>query len=363
MKIFLERYSFLILLIFVMVGGFGFAYYAFGYEVGTDFTLCTSSVSQPACYPGAYPTPTVDWTVSGSSSQTDYQVQIDNNSNFNNPEIDTGTVTSGSTIYTVNESGLSYNTTYYWQVRIRDNFGSWSNWVAADSSFVTNDTCAAPPTIEDMSVSSVDSATYCGTAAHYFSWTYSDPNDDDQSRFQFQVDNNSNFSSPEVDRDYTGLSNPSPTVNNQTVIVAESPAADQIGYNTTYYWQVKVYDDTGRDSGWVSGSSFTTGVHRYPSISFVWAPLSPSEDEDVLFTDGSSVYGGATKSSWSWTFEDGNPAVSSDQNPIVQFTSDGSKNVVLEVTDSDGFVCDNASDPGVVNVLFELPEWEEVSPH
>jgi len=203
------------------------------------------------------------------------------------------------------------------------------------------------------------SSSYCGSAAQYFSWNYSDPESDNEERFQFRVDNNSDFSSPEVNRDYTGLSNPSPTTNNQTVTIAETPAADQLGYNTTYYWQAKVYDINGSDSGWISGPSFTTESHRYPSINFNWSPTEPSAEEDVLFSDQSTVYGGASKSSWSWTFENGNPGSSSQQNPTIQFTTTGDKDVVLGVTDSDGYTCSQTKTVGVQEVL---PDWKEILP-
>lgn len=370
MKKFLERHSFLILLIFIVVGGFGFAYYALGYAVGTNFTLCTASATQPACYGTPYPTPTVNWTVVGTSNQSSYQAQFDQNALFNNVLIDSGEVNSTNKFYQVSQDDqvgvveMRFNQTYYWRVRIRDNFGSLSNWVEADSSFKANLSCASDPTINPatMSVSVGSPATYCGGAAHYFAWTYSDTDSSTESRFEFQVDNNSDFNSPEVDRDYTGLSNPSPTVNNQVVTVSESPGSDQIGYNTTYYWRAKVYDDTGRDSGWVNGSAFTTETHRYPLIGLSWSPQSPSQDEDVLFVDQSTVYGGTTKSNWAWTFEDGAPAVSSSQNPTVQFASNGAKEVVLGMTDSDGFTCDNSANPGTVNVQFTLPDWREIIP-
>jgi len=90
-----------------------------------------------------------------------------------------------------------------------------------------------------------------------------------QTNYQVQIDNNSNFSSPEVNRDYSGLSNSSPTTNNQTVSVAIAAASNRIIYNTTYYWRVKVYDSNGADSGWVSGSSFITETHQYPLIIFM----------------------------------------------------------------------------------------------
>jgi len=351
-----KRLFFIISLLLIL----GFFTFVWAYNVGTNFTLCTSTVSQPACYPGAYPTPTLNWTVVGSSSQTRYQVQIDNNKNFNNPEIDSGVVSSANKFYQVSSSGLSFNQNYYWRVRIRDNFNSWISWVnGLDTLFTTVSLCNQSPTATNLNIVKGD---YCTSPSHFFSWIYSDGDGDTESQFQFQMDNNSDFSSAEINRTYSGLPNPSPTTNNQTVIVAVSPGADQIGYNTTYYWQVRVWDSIGADSGWVSGSSFTTELHQYPTIDFDWAPENPSENEDVSFTDQSTVYGGASKSAWSWTFEDGNPASSSEQNPpIIQFTDNGSKQVTLKVTDSDGFFCTGAG-PGSVNVQFTLPNWKEILP-
>ncbi len=256
--------------------------------------------------------------------------------------------------------------------------GDWHGWAWTDTvggwlSFNSSDSGAGgsaykvtmagginrPPSASGLEVVKGD---YCATPAHYFSWTYSDPDGDTESQFQFQVDNNSDFSSPEIDRNYSGLSNPNPTTNNQTVVVAVSPTSDQIGYNTTYYWRVKVWDSLGADSGWVEGSSLTTEEHRYPSIDFNWSPTGPSQDEDVVFSDQSTVYGGATKSTWSWTFEDGNPAVSGEQNPTIQFTAvkpAPGNQVTLEITDSDGFYCEN---PKYIGVQTGLPGWQEILP-
>lgn len=224
----------------------------------------------------------------------------------------------------------------------------------------SSDVVNQSPIASDLDVSVGNTATYCGaTAAHYFSWAYSDADGHNESRFQFQIDNDSDFSSLTIDRDYSGLSNPSPTTNNQTVAVVSSPNSDQLTYDTTYYWRVMVFDEKGANSGWVEGLSFTTEEHQYPSIDFNWSPQEPSEEEDALFTDQSTVYGGAGKSSWSWSFEDGNPNSSAEQSPTIQFVSSGGKEVVLEVTDSDDFTC---SESRVVDVQWTLPDWKEVAP-
>ena len=228
-----------------------------------------------------------------------------------------------------------------------------------------------PPSASGLGVVKGD---YSSSPAHYFSWTYSDPDSDTEGQFQFQVDNNSDFSSPKIDRTVTGTWS-SGASNNQIVVVAVSPGSDQIGYNTPYYWRVTVWDAQGASSNWVQYSdpadadgdgnplTFTTELHRYPSVDFTWAPQQPSQEENVLFTDQSTCYDISNNPTacvgWSWTFEDGNPASSNTQNSTIQFTSDGSKQVSLEVADVDGYTCQISKSVGV---QAKLPGWEEILP-
>jgi len=252
-----------------------------------------------------------------------------------------------------------YNTTI-------DNNGDWHGWAWSDIvvgwvSFNGAD----PSTSGNYKVSSIGvvnqspiasnlsiiKGNYCTNPSHFFSWTYSDFDGDSESKYEFQVDNNSDFSSLVVNRTINN-----PTTNNQIVLVSVSPAADKIVYNTTYYWRVNVYDSNGAESGWVTGSSFTTEKHQYPLVNFDWLPSNPSQGEDVLFTDQSTVYGGSSKSAWSWIFTDGNPASSSQQNPTTQFNFTEDKQVTLQVTDSDNYSCSISK---TVNVQSELPGWQE----
>lgn len=360
-KYFLKKNLFWVLFLSISAS-FLCVYFVVAFEAGTNITVCTTGVSQPVCYSGAYPTPTLYWNNSGSSSQQRYQVQIDNNSNYASPEVNSGEVISATQNYTVNVSGLSFDSLYYWRVMVLDNFGSWTNYAqGADTLFMTAGPCNNSPIAGSLSVVT---GNYCSNPSYAFSWIYSDSDGDTQSRFILQIDNNSDFSSPSVDRDVSGLSNPSPTTNNQTILVSASPdtpSSDQLAYNnTTYYWRVSVWDSQGASSGWVNGSSFTTSQHRWPAIDFNWSPTGPSTDENVQFNDQSVVYGGSSKSSWSWVFQDGSPLSSSLQNPAnIQFTSSGSKAVTLQVTDSSGYTC-----PGTENVSINinLPDWEEILP-
>ena len=201
------------------------------------------------------------------------------------------------------------------------------------------------PSLTNLNVSQPD---YCvsGPAA-VFSWTFSDPVGT-QSAYQVQVDNDSNFSSPEDD--------------SGKVFSDSNSYATPLGklqYNKTYYWRAKVWDSVNIESDWENGPSFTTPKHTYPFIDFSWAPLNPDINENTLFTDQSTVYGGAAKASWLWTFQNASPDSSSQQNPTVKFSSVGLKPVTLTVTDSDGLSCLGSK---TADVKFPLPEWREIAP-
>ena len=203
------------------------------------------------------------------------------------------------------------------------------------------------PSATNLKVAQPD---YCISGpAGIFSWTFTDPDPgDSQSAYQVQVDKNSNFNSPEDDSGkVTSSSNSYATI------------LGKLKYKTTYYWRVKVWDNHDAGSVWADGPSFTTPEHAYPSIDFSWAPQIPGVNEDVLFTDKSTVFGGASKTSWSWTFQNGSPATSNEQDPTVNFFSIGEKLITLRVTDSDGFSCSRSK---TLNAEFPLPKWKEIAP-
>lgn len=189
---------------------------------------------------------------------------------------------------------------------------------------------------------------YCVTASHFFSWIYSDSDGDSESKYQIQIDNDIGFNSSEVDKTFD-ISLPSSSNNTYIAILGS-----EIDYNTTYYWRIKVWDDQDEDSGWINGSSFVTR-QQYPSADFSWSPQNPSQGEDIAFTSATTNEFG----SYSWNFENGLPSISSEQTQIVQFDSDGSKQIKLQVTNLSGNSCEKSQ---LIDVGWSLPGWQEVLP-
>jgi PKD repeat protein len=241
-------------------------------------------------------------------------------------------------------NNLSCGTTYSERVRVWDSAGLASNW----SSYVSYTTppLNRPPTAYNLQVS--QPGNYCSMGPHAsFSWYYADLDGDSENSWQIQVDNNSDFSSPAAD-------------SGRVYSTSNAYSTTNLSYNTTYYWRVQVWDSRGMVSSWASGPSFAPPRHSYPTVNFNWSPTAPSANENVLFSDQSIVYGGTSKSAWSWTFQSGSPGTSSQQNPTVKFTSEGNKQISLTVTDSDGYACTGYKQ---VYVNLPLPKWKEITPH
>jgi len=96
-----------------------------------------------------------------------------------------------------------------------------------------------------------------------------------------------------------------------------------------YNWTIHASDMLGNIN--VYGGNFT--VTFFPEANFSYLPVSPTDLEEVYFTDLSGDSNGMVVN-WTWDFGDGN--VSYIQNPSHTYENDGQYNVTLTVTDNDG---------------------------
>ena len=249
--------------------------------------------------------------------------------------------------------------TYTARVRVQADVANWAYDTVTIS--VTNNAPSAvltnPPTQPD----------YCtNPPMATFNWAFSDPDGGDtQSAYQVQVDNNNTFASPEADSGkVTSTSN------------SYSTGSGKLTYNNTYYWRVMVWDNYGLASAWISGASFTTPQHKYPTPGFT-VPSEPSAEEEVQFiAAGKSICYNISNSpvgckSWLWNIVPSptyNPS-RNVENPKVTFSTSGGYQAQITVTDLQNYACTGNAigEVGInkwtlVDVKLPLPGWQEKPP-
>ncbi len=217
-----------------------------------------------------------------------------------------------------------------------------------------------PPSVNDL----------CnGGAAYEFRWTYFDPEGGAQSGYRLQVDNDSDFSSPTVDRTVSNPPlNPIPNPNIQPVFminVADSPDLDKIAYGVTaYYWQVQVWDNLGKPSGWKYPpnpiDSFVPPDHLYPDAGFSFSPPNPTVIDNVSFAPNPNAGYGPYTHDWDFDFNTGIDAPN-DPNPFYNYGAIGVYNAYHKVTDIGGEACEMTA-PVNVGAGSGGLKWEEVIP-
>ena len=152
-----------------------------------------------------------------------YEVQVDNNSNFSSPEYSATPTASTATVNNLVDG------TYYWEVRTQDNAGNYSAW-SSGSSFTMDTSAPSAPATLTRTVTGNNVA---------LDWIDATDNLSGVKQYEVQVDNNSNFSSPEYSA--------TPTASTATV----NSLVDG-----TYYWRIRTQDNSGNYSDWTTGNSF-----------------------------------------------------------------------------------------------------------
>ncbi|HOX29695.1 MAG TPA: hypothetical protein P5080_00330 [Candidatus Paceibacterota bacterium] len=213
---------------------------------------------------------------------------------------------------------------------------------ASESATVTVSVSNDPPAADTL----VFQNDFCASGlATIFSWNYSDPENNPQAHCQVQVDDDPDFSSPADD-------------SGKIISSSNSYAtlASKLQYDTAYYWRLKVWDSQGQESGWITGTGFTTPLHGYPSVDFSLSPADPKVDDIVTYTDDTQVFGGATFASRSWVIQGAVPNTSVAETFTVVYPVKGNYTTKLTVTDSSGYTCSLEKN---IMVKKSIPDWEE----
>lgn len=232
-------------------------------------------------------TPEISWPDAKDDDPGDlpsvlqYRVQIDDNSDFNAPEYDSGWVDAGARPLTVPEGVLNVGPTYYWRVMARDDDEKPSGWTS-------DPTGASPPglgqvfqfnIVENARPNPPGAGTYRpslavdGGEAHTELVTFefpagSDPNvthTADVLRYEVQLDLDDDWSDgenlvAETDR----ISAPGVT---RVVMTVESSrlGPDEVGVDDLrYWWRVRTIDPLGATSDWTGSQSFYLNTVNEP---------------------------------------------------------------------------------------------------
>ena len=187
-----------------------------------------------------------------SDAHTDTQWQIDDDSDFATP-VWTRTASAGEiTINVTSSTGtfanelsgkteLDHNTTYYWQVRYSD--GQWSSWSTA-TNFTTN-LINAPTNSSPANGATVTTLTPLLEASAFSD----DQTGHTHAASQWQVDDNSDFSSVTYDSGETASGETSRAV----------PSGNLSNF-TTYYWHVRYKDSSGFWSEYSTSTNFEINI-------------------------------------------------------------------------------------------------------
>lgn len=255
-----------------------------------------------------------------------------------------------------------------------------------------------------------------GCATFSVSWLYHSDDLVNQDGFILQIDDDSEFGSPAVNRVVSDLDNPSNTLNIQTVVVKSETiaktkdgkyivqvpaylakianlirgtlissvfaqgAGDYLLFDTNYYIRVRVFDQNGNSSAWVPYDAnddtipdvFHTNTHPYPYVTFYGTPTDPAPDVPVYFTENSVCYGpgdtsyackdGGAAVTYTWDFGDESPTDDTKDTTTHIFTSTGNFNVTLTICDDAGQCCDSTLPFRVRTGGATVPNWREVNP-
>ncbi|MDP3990899.1 MAG: FISUMP domain-containing protein [Candidatus Nealsonbacteria bacterium] len=206
-----------------------------------------------------------------------------------------------------------------------------------------------------------DNCVFAGKSLPTFSWVYTDPEDDPQTAYIFEIDDDASFQNPK----FNHFAQSSSTSYTLTDLDQDDdnprdwlPDDDWLDWRKSYHWQVSVRD---ANNNWATSNQFQfqTPSEAYPYSGFSWNPLSPRQGEVViLIPDNIEV-----DWSYSWTLIEGgiefvDSTTFETPEPHVIFAS--STNIMMLTVGKELLFC--TSDEYVISAELPLPEYQEAPP-
>ena len=217
--------------------------------------------------------------VTDSHAASQWQVRTSTGS-YTSPAYDSGTVTEAGQLtscYIGPDDQLALNTTYYWHVRYKDSFNTWSSW-SVETSFTT--VTEIPDLTQPVNVSPFNGATEISPDQPLQSSAFYTEGGRSHFASQWQVRTSSgSYSSPV-------FSSQIDSINLQSI----SLPAGTLDLGTTYYWHVRYQNDLGAWSAWSDETSFTLVSNRTPATPVNSVPASGATGVSVTPTLGASPF-------------------------------------------------------------------------
>lgn len=224
-------------------------------------TAPTSLLCQSATNPAKVYTSTPTFSAIFSDPDTAdkgsyYQIRVNTQSDFNGTSMwDSGklsltSINNGSRSQNLTYAGstLQASLTYYWEIKFWDNNGNESTW-SSPATF----TMSGAPTATNLLTNSESNPIELSSVPPYFSALYTDPNGDNATAYEIQVNSNSLF---------TGTT----MWDSGKVSTTISSGAQSSGYQyngtafsnsgNTYYWRIKFWDVDDNAGNWSSSAQF-----------------------------------------------------------------------------------------------------------
>jgi hypothetical protein len=239
--------------------------------------------------------PSLSWEVSADVDAEDaslsYRLQLDDDPAFGSPLINK-VVGSGTTYAVQVGDGLVDNSTYYWRVYAKDSHG---DSTLSNSQILYTNALAQDPTISSIDVPS-------GTervAADNLVWTAFDPDPNESLSYDLMVDNNSDFSSPEISM--TGIAS-------NTVTLSGLTGFGALVDDGIYYWKVRAEDALGAYSPFsVATNNFfynpTNDAPTTPVLSLPANATTVVPSDELTFTSTDADQQGLTPDVPTFTVE------------------------------------------------------------